>query len=383
MARKTNCTVHGNQRFRVTAVVGHDPMGKAVRKNFYGKSEKEAVNKRDAYLRLLEEGIDFNLANQTVGKAMHTWLFEVKKADHDLKASSFVRYYGLYEKYIKGSSFGALIVSEVKSLSLQRYLNQLAKEEYTVSQIKNAYKLIKMFFTYAAEEGYTTKNPCTRSIVIPGEKVKKDEVETFTDEEIEKLKTALATDRLRLLYLMALGTGLRKGELLALRYEDVAVGAVQVHSSLARVTEIEEDGTKTTGFKVWEPKSSHSRRRVPLPKSLEKEVSAHRARQIAERMAIGIGGEPEFIFTTETGNFIDPSNFTTGYTRLLKRAGIPHKKFHALRHTFATKLVQAGADISTIQKLMGHSSITITNIYFHGDHDVMDTAVQTLDRYFQ
>lgn len=383
MARKTNCVKNGKPMFRITMVIGHDEKGRAKRKEFFGNCEKDALAKKDAFMKQLEEGLDLDLASQPLGKAMHTWLFEVKKVNHLLKPTSFTKYVGLYDNFIKDLPLAKKIVSDIKSIDIQRALNELEKSGCTNSQLKGTLKLLKMFFIYAVEQGYAKKNPCTRSIAIPGAKPEKNEVEVFTNEEVEKLKAALVDHRMRLLVLMALGTGLRRGELLALRYSDIEGDQVYVHASLAKPTMVEADGARSTEFIIWEPKTATSHRRVPIPKDLQQEIKAHRARQIEERLRLGIGGEPEFIFTTETDNFIDPSNFARAFRRLLQRAGVPHKKFHALRHTYATRLVQNGADINTVQRLMGHSTITMTSIYFHPDMDVMKKAVESLNEWFK
>lgn len=383
MARKTNCTKNGKPMFRITAVIGHDEKGRAKRKTFFGKSEKEATTKRDEFFKGLEMGLDIDFSKLTLRDAMHTWLFEVKKPDHNLKATSFNRYAGIYYNYIKDSVFASMVVSEIKSLHIQRFLNDLEKSGLTYSQMKNVYKLLKMFFIYATEEGYTTKNPCTRNIAIPGGKPKAKEVEVFTDEEVEKMKDALTDHWMRLPVLMALGTGLRRGEILALRYSDIAGGEVHVHSSLARPINVESDGSSSSEYVIWEPKSRSSIRRVPIPEDLQKEIASHRIRQIEQRMKLGIGGEPEFIFTTQTGNFIHPSTFGKAFTLLLKRADVPYKKFHALRHTYASMLVLKGADINMVQKLMGHSDINITSIYFHADRTEMKNTVEVLSKWFQ
>ena len=390
MARKTNCEKNGRSYYRVSITTGYE-QGKQKKKDFYGDTKSEALAKRDAYLSEIASGINIDMAKQPLCQSMSIWLYEVKKKDHDLKATSFERYEGVYRNYIKDSTLGRLAVSEIKSIHVQRFLNELEKRNplaaegdeigCTHYQMKNVIKVLKMFFIYATNEGYTLRNPALR-IAIPGDKPVKEEVETFNDEEIDKIKAALVGHRLRLVVLMALGTGLRRGELLALRYTDIKAGFVNVRSSLSQPTVINEEGKRSNEFIIWEPKTSHSIRQVPIPEALEKEITAHRARQISERMELGIGGEPEFVFTTETSRFYDSTNFTTAFTRLLKKAGVPYKKFHALRHTYATRLVQAGTPLPTVQKLMGHSSIAITSIYTHSSLDDRREAVKVLNELF-
>jgi integrase len=393
MAKKTNCIKNGKPMFRLTLVIGHDENGKAKRKTFFGDSEKTATGKRDKYLKDIADGLDMSLGGMPLSKAMHIWLFEVKQPDNELKPTSFSKYERLYRLYIKDSSIGEVKVAEVKSLHVQRLLNALEKSNpkktkqpsvgCSNSQLKDILLVLKMFYTYATEQGYTLKNPCTSSITIPGDKPKLAEVETFSDDEIEKLRYAPLGNRLRLITLLALGTGLRQGELLALKYSDIADGMVHVTSSLSKPITVVEKGKNTTAFSIGEPKTKNSNRYVPLPKELQKEIDYHRKGQLAERLSNGIGGEPTFIFTTPTGGHIAASALYRIYVALLEELGIPYKKFHALRHTYASKLVQAGTDINTIQRLMGHTKIETTSIYFHTDPKQMEEAVQVLNMWFK
>lgn len=380
MARKTNYTKNGKDYFRTSLTIGYDEKGRQIKKEFYGESAKEANAKKEAYKRDVENGLDLDLGKQTMAAAMKTWLFEVKKADHDIKDTTFMRYEGVYRVYIAKTQFGQKKVFEVKSLDIQRYINGL--DDLTHSQYKNIIKVLKMFFIYATSEGYTAKNPCLK-ISIPGEKPKKQEVETFTDAEVNRIRETMKGNRLELLINLAFGTGLRKGELLALRYDDIKNGTIKVHASLAKPIRIERDGTRVQEFEVWEPKSAGSVRDVPVPTELLPMLEAHRRKQTEERLAIGLGGKSDYIFTTETGNFIDPTNFTRAFKRILKSAGVPYRKFHACRHTFATQLVRANVPLVTVQKLMGHSTLAMTSIYAHSNLEDKKDAVNALNYMFK
>ena len=380
MANKTNCTINGQGYYRIRAKIGSNERGKPIMKPFYGTGKKDAEIQRDTYLDSIKAGLDMDLAKLTVASAMKSWLFEVKRVDNDLKASSFERYECIFRKAIDGSDLAAMLVPAVKSIHIQRLLNSLAEKGSTHSQMKNTLKVVKMFFIYATEEGYTLKNPCPKSITIPGTKPKKYEIETFTMPEVEKIKKCLSGNRLRFLILLALGTGMRKGEILAIKYSDIRDSKIHIHSSLTIPTVVDRAGKRTRAMVVGEPKSDASTRVIPFPKELIKELKAHRARQLVERMAIGLGGESEYIFTTETGHLCDPKNIYTAYGRLLKKAGVPDRKFHALRHTYATVLVRSGiVPLSVVQKLLGHEKIETTMIYVHTNMEDMTDAVKVLN----
>lgn len=379
----TNCTVNGVNYFRISYDLPRGPKGERKRIQFYGTGKKDAESKRDAYIETLKSGLNVDFAKQKLGVAMKSWLFEVKSMDSELKATSFERYDGIFRHTIEGSDLASMTIPAIKSIDVQRHLNNLYKGEYSYSATKSSLKLIKMFFIYATENDYTTKNPCAKSIVIPGSKSTKIELETFNTLEIATIKAALTHHRLKFLILLALGTGLRKGELLALKYEDIKNGRVHVNKTMACPTVIDADGNRKRTTEIWEPKTLGSNRFVPFPEELVKELGAHSVRQITERLKNGIGGKSEYIFTTESGKLYDPTNVYVAYSRLLKKAGIAHRKFHALRHTYASELIRSGVPVPEVQRLMGHSDIATTMIYVHPKMEDLEKSVQVLNRWFK
>lgn len=173
---------------------------------------------------------------------------------------------------------------------------------------------------------------------------------------------------------------------MALKYSDISNGIIHVTQSLAQPGDITEDRIDGSPIRrqhvLWEPKCYSSIRNVPIPSELMKEITSHRLRQRTELLAQGINEEPEFLFTSIDGNFLDGRDFSRSFERLLKRAGVPHKKFHAFRHTYATRLLLAGTPLSVVQKLMGHSSIEMTAVYLHADIDDKTAAVEKLNALF-
>ncbi len=142
------------------------------------------------------------------------WLFEIVRVSNNIKPSTFERYEGIYINYIYGSELYGIKVNNLKAIQLQRYYNSLYESGKSSNIIKNLNKLLKTFFNNAVDEGYILKNPCSgKKITIPGEK----EINVFSNCEISSLKNALDGHRLKALILLALGTGLRQGELLELK----------------------------------------------------------------------------------------------------------------------------------------------------------------------
>lgn len=369
MARKTNCTKNGKDYFRVTASIGRDSTGKLIRKEFYGKSKKEAEDKRDDYLNGIKLGLSVDHKNIILGSLVHTWLFEVARIK--LKPSSFERYEGIYRNYIKDSELYGLKLADLKTIQVQRYYNNLYENGKSSSVIENLNKLLKSFLNYAVNEGYILKNPCLgNKIIIPGCKGKKEnEIEIFTDEEIDILKKHLEGHKLKCLILLDLGTGLRQGELLALRWDDINFDTyeIDINKSIKNVKLISADGTSKRKIIEQSTKTNSSDRIVPIPSKLIDILEEHQALQDSQKKKAGPSYvDKNLIFATETGTPIAVKNLFRSYKSLLIKAKIKHKKFHALRHTYATKLFERGVPLKTVQKLLGHKDISITaDTYTH------------------
>lgn len=387
LARKTNYSKNGKEYYRVTATFGRDSDGKPNRKEFYGKSKKEAEDKRDEYKNGIKSGLDLDYKNVYMGELMHSWLFEIVRIN--VKVTSFARYEGIYRNHIKNSEIYGLKISELQSIQLQRYYNKLFDSGSSSASISSINKFLKSFFNYAVDEGYLIKNPCSgKRIVIPGLKgIKETEIEVFTNEEISLLKKVLDGNRLKCLILMALGTGLREGELLALKWSDLSpeYTDVTVNKTIKRIKKFEADGTSKNIIIVQPPKSQTSNRVVPIPSTLVPVIKNHELQQKIEKVKVGPSYIDEgFVFATETGGSLDPRNLFQSYKRLLIKAQISHHKFHSLRHTYATKLFERGVPLKTVSMLLGHSNVSITaNIYTHVMPKEKITAVETLNDLFK
>jgi integrase len=386
MARKINVIKNGNEYYRVTATVGRDSNGKPIRKEFYGTGKKEAEAKRDEYLNGIKNGLNINYKSATFGALMHSWLFEITRIK--VKASSFERYEGIYRNYIVNSDLYGMKLSDLNTLQIQRFYNRLYESGKSSSIIENLNKLIRTFFNYTVNEGFVLKNPCAGGkVMIPKEDTPEDtEVEVFTDEEIKLLKKELKGHRLKYLVLTALGTGLRQGELLALKWDDIDFiqNEVKVTKTLKTVKVISSDGTGKRERLENSPKSKSSNRIVPLPSNLAKLLKENKELQEQQKKAIGDSyKDKNYVFPTEFGNPLIVKNLFNSYKRLLARACIPHKKFHTLRHTYATKLFEKNVNLKTVQTLLGHSDISITaEIYTHVMPKEKITAAEKLNDLF-
>lgn len=372
MAVKTNYSKNGSEYYRVTATIGRDSNGKPIRKDFYGKGKKDAESKRDEYLNGLRNGLSRDFKEMTIGKLFHSWLFEVVRISSKIKPSSFQKYEGIYRNYIKSSDLFGIKLNDLKSIDIQRYYNKLyEKDNKSSNVIKNLNKLFKTYFEYAISEGYILRNPC-KSVVVPkdtGREEDSEEINPFEDSEVDAIKAALVGHRLNALFLLDFGTGLRQGELLGLKKNDIDLNRMELHvnQTIKQVNIIDAEGNKE--YKTIEqiPKTPNSLRTVPIPSKLKPVLEEHFKRQEAEKEAAGSSyTDSDYVFVTELGKTIDASNLVKIYKRILTKANVEYRKFHSIRHTYATKLFEARVPLKTISMLLGHADISITaDIYTH------------------
>ena len=197
------------------------------------------------------------------------------------------------------------------------------------------------------------------------------------EEEARTLLAVAQGDRWEALYVLALHTGMRQGELLALRWRDVdlARGTLQVRATLQR--------TKEDGYTLTAPKTKHSQRRIKLGTAAVEALSAHRARQAEERLALGAiwDGTHDLVFPNTLGKPMDGIHLLRReFLPLLERAGLPRIRFHDLRHTAATLLLGRGVNPKIVSEMLGHASISITlDIYSHVLPDMQDQAAAAMD----
>ncbi|CAM5633036.1 Site-specific integrase OS=Streptomyces tendae OX=1932 GN=GUR47_26175 PE=4 SV=1 [Streptomyces tendae] len=196
----------------------------------------------------------------------------------------------------------------------------------------------------------------------------------FTAAEARQFLAAARADRLHALYALALRTGLRKGELLGLRWEDLDLngGTVTIRRSLQR--------TRTGGLITLPTKTLASERRIALPTECLYSLKEHKERQDEECTTAG----PEWnnsglVFTTSTGGPLDPANLTRRFCSFLDRAQLRRIRFHDLRHSTATLLLEQGVDLVVIKELLGHAHIGVTaGVYAHVRLRLQRQAIDTL-----
>lgn len=382
MTVKTNYKKNGSSYYRVTATIGKDPDGKPIRKEFYGKSKKEAEAKRNDYLQDLRLGLSSDYRDCTLGGLMHLWLFAIIKPS---RADNTLSRYMTVFNHLKNSGIFNSRLCDITSLDIQLYYNDLSEHGKTYYQIYMINKVLKIFFNYCISQRYVMINPCKGVNLPKARPFESDKaVDPFTDKEI-KLILDGAKDYMHPIITIALATGLREGELLALTINDVDLqeNIIYVNKALKVVYEINSDGSRKKVVKLGDTKTKSSIRSVPVPKNILPTLKQLITEQKQLYFKFGMTDEHQFLFTTPIATYIDPKNLQRRWVRLLKRVGVRYRKFHNIRHTYATRLFEADVNIKTIQTLLGHSSINITEkTYVHVLQNTKTDAVDKINYMF-
>lgn len=367
MAAKTNYSVNGKNYFRVSASLGRDSNGKLIRKYFYGKSEKEAKKKLEEYKDSLKKGLILD-KDLFIYPLMKEWLFEIVR--NRIKESTFDRYEDIFRNYIKTAPFAYTLIKDIRGIDIQKYYNNLYKNGKSSGRIQRVNKLLKQFFNYAYIEGYILKNPVL-NVSIPGTKEKiKKEVEIFDKDELNKILNYEKEDLIKYISIVAFTTGMRIGEILGLSENDIDFNKKVIHINRIVACYTKIDGDKRKKVKVLQsPKTKYSTRDIPLPDNLIPILNKVKSIKLKNKLKAGGSYNKEYsdlYFLTEDGNLIYPSNLNKSWKFFLARLDIPYKKFHSLRHTYATMQFRSNIPLKTVSKLLGHSKIDITaNTYTH------------------
>jgi integrase len=265
------------------------------------------------------------------------------------------------------SVLGKIELQKLKPVDVKQWLGGLRARDgrnLTGRTVRHAYRVLHGALAEAVKLDLIARN-VTDAVTPP--KIEAAEIEILTADQITAALAALKGSRLHPIAALAFATGMRRGELLALGWQNVDLerALIKVEHSLEQ--------TKA-GLRFKSPKSKHGRRVISLPPSAVAMLSKHRRDQLELRMALGMGKpKPDaLVFCNHDGTPISPNNFSVTWGLTIRRAGLPDVTFHACRHSHASALIAAGIDVVKISRRLGHSSPVITlSTYAHlfGDAD--------------
>jgi len=362
----------------------------------YGSTRKEALAKLTEKIATSNRGVPVPTAQGSVAAYLTYWLENV--AVHQLRETTHTRYTACTNRYLI-PGLGKRKLAKLTAKDVRTWLNQLrttcqccargldaARDQprccgigtccgKRLSPLTLAYihSVLKSALEHAVREEEIPRN-VARNVRTGTPRPRR--FEPLTADEARTFLAAAQGHRLHALFELALRTGLRKGELLGLRWEDIdhGSGTASIRRTLQR--------TRTGGLTTLPTKTVSSERRIALPAPCLLALRAHRKQQAQEKQKAGAGWmDSGHVFTRPDGHPIEPATLTRHFNALLRRARLRQIRFHDLRHSTATLLLEQGVELVVIKELLGHAHIGVTaTVYAHVRLRLQRDAIDLLGR---
>ena len=371
---------------------------KRKRKSFYGPTEANVQDQMTKAKNDVRLGFPVSVERQTVKEFLDRWLEEsVKPSVRPLTHQQYSQHVRLY----LGPVLGRHRLSKLRPQHVQAFVNFMLKKQVApkVSRKKSksaksatpptprtlsprtvqlSLAILRHALDQAAKWNLVGSNVAK---LVDSPRLKRHETKPLTPDEARTFLAAINGKRWNAAYLIALTLGLREGELLGLRWQDVDLDGrtLTVNQTVQRIrSETEGEGSS---LEFCEPKTNRSRRTLSLSDAVIAAIKAHRVSQNKARLAAGSEWHDDgLIFTTSIGTPIEKSNLFRDFKRILKNAKLPSIRFHDLRHSTASLLLAQGVHPRAIMELLGHSRIGVTmDTYAHVMPAMMSDVADKMD----
>ncbi len=345
------------------------PDGKV--KTFYAKSQREAGERLVPARADAQRGLPLPSGRQTLGPFLAEWLEGIRPS---IAPSTYTRY--RYDVRRIDAVLGRVRLAELSPQRIQAFLNDLHARGLRPRPVRHCHAVLRAALTAAEHQGLIARNPAAgKRVRLP--RAPRRTIESLSVEQARAILAAFTGHAFESLVLTALGTGLRAGELLGLRWQDVDLGrgTLAVRFQVQRV-----DGQVV----FREPKSEDSRATIPLVPFVVDSLTRQRERvQQLKLLAGPRWREHQLVFPSQAGTPMDSSNVVHRFQAQLQRSGLPRMGMHDLRHGTATLLHGLGVDLRTIQAILRHSQIsltmnTYTNVGISIKHDALARIEEAL-----
>lgn len=385
--------------YKITVSCGYDINGKQIRRHTTwkptpGMTKKQIEKELDRQTVLFEEKVTsgefLQDGNIKLGDFCNQYL-EILSTSESVAPTTVAMHKRAIQHYIL-PALGHIKMKDLKPIHVQKFIQEISKELPNTSTrnrdqptmklkpatIKRYYVVLQSILSRACKLGVISTNPATSSkIDLPQQG--QAEIEIFTKEEASKMLSCLNNEPLiyQALIHLAIVTGARKGELIALTWDniDLKTGTIIIKQSNYKLTG-EEIKTKTT--------KSGKIRSVSIPPYCVSLLKDYRVHQMQEQIKAGDQWNDEnWVFTQWNGKPMHVNTPSHWFSKFLAKYDLPHRKFHALRHTSATLLLANGTNIKTVSSRLGHSQLSTTNIYLHSIEEADRAASQSFEAILQ
>ena len=384
MSRKTTRNAQGggtirqrkDGRWEARYTVGRDPgTGKQVQRSVYGATQREVRQKLAQAVASIDKGV-YQAPNKiTVSAWMQEWLTTF--CEGKIKPLSYQTYSGLIKNHIN-PAIGAVELQALRGAHIQNLYNGMIKAGLSGKLVRNVSAVLHKSFNMAIKQGIIRTNPCDGA-ELP--KAERHEIKPLADNEIPLFLAAIDDSPMRNAYALCLFAGLREGECLGLSWKqvDFQKGRITISQQLQQ--------SKTGGCKYYiapSTKSGKSRVIEPPPIAFEY-LRAEKKKQAENRLKAGPAwnNPDDLVFTNETGRHYVILTFYKNFKKIAASIGRPDARPHDLRHTAATVAIASGADIKSVQDMLGHATASFTlNVYAHTSEQMMKDTATRMQNYY-
>lgn len=351
-------------RWRAQLTVGD----KRVSKSFGSRADARDWLARAQ--KIIQDGLPVETSQITVAAYLDRWLRDV--VAHRVRPRTLESYEYIVRVHLT-PALGAVRLAQLRPDHIQRLCTDATAAGLSSRTVQYIHAVLSRALKQAVRWGLIPRNVCD---LTDPPRVRRHEMKTLTPDQARAFLDHVRRDRLYALYLLAITTGMRQGELLGLRWSDVdlAHGRLQVTHSLQSL------GGK--GMQLSEPKSDAGRRSIILTPVAISALRDHRKAQLEERLrAGGRWRDHDLVFCTANGTPISRHNLRRSFLLHLAHAGLPTIRFHDLRHTAATLMLSQGTHPKVVQEMLGHSQISLTlDTYSHVLPTMQHEAVERMQK---
>jgi integrase len=325
------------------------------RRSFYGRTKKEALQRMRTAQHEEKQGMLATGQKQTLKQYLEHWLENVHRPK--IRLGTYVVYrWALYKHILP--SLGNIPIQKLTVQQVETLYSRKLKEGLSPGSVRNLHTPLHKALSHAVRTNLVARNVCD---VVELPHSRQNEMKPLTREQAHILLETAKEYHLETLLLVAITTGMRRGEMLGLKWHDIDFDDrnLQVRRTVNRVSKY--------GFVENEPKTSKGRRKIALPEVVIESLKLHRVFQLEARLKAGTQWQDrDLVFCNRNGGYFAPNYLLYLFHRLLNKAGLPDMRFHNLRHSAATFLLAMGVHVKIVQELLGHSNISMTlDTYSH------------------
>lgn len=363
-------------RYEARVTTGFDPKtGKPIRRSIYGRTKKEVRQQMTTILHELDSGTYQEPDGITLAAWLNEWLTTFCK--NKVKPLSYQAYEGLIRNHIS-PAIGKMKLQDVKGIHIQRLYNQMSDSGFSAKTIKNVAIVLHRAFDVAKKQALVSANPAEGA---EPPKVKRHEITPLSDEDIPRFLAAIDGSPLRNAYALCLFAGLREGECLGLSWKqvDFQQGKITVSQQL------QQNKTNGCTYYISDTTKNGKSRTIKPPAIAFEYLRTEQEKQAENRRQAGdLWDNPDdLVFTNELGKHRSFASFYRNFKKIAAGIGRPDARPHDLRHTAATVAIASGADIKSVQELMGHATSSFTlDVYAHASERMMTDTADRMQGYY-